>query len=182
MNQNEQSFSTSVRPYMPFGLRSYIRGEELPFEGCISLYSSAGISYYKKEDIKECNDIIGQYKIFTSKLLAEHAGEPDKTGRYKVLSRTEIIPPETAVTESYLILAASPSRTIIANYYSYCRTKFFRFLLLQAMSSINMTKDVYKFVPLQDFSRPWTDADLYAKYNLTNDEIAYIEQLIKPMD
>ena len=45
-----------------------------------------------------------------------------------------------------------------------------------------MTKDVYKFVPLQDFSRPWTDADLYAKYNLTNDEIAYIEQLIKPMD
>lgn len=182
LNQNEQSFSTSVRPYMPFGLRSYIRGEELPFEGSISLYSSAGISYYKKEDIKECTDIIGQYKIFTSKLLAEHAGEPDKTGRYKVLSRTEIIPPETAVTESYLILAASPSRTIIGNYYSYCRTKFFRFLLLQAMSSINMTKDVYKFVPLQDFSHPWTDADLYAKYNLTEDEIAYIEQLIKPMD
>ena len=152
LNRNEQSFRKSVRPYMPFGLRSYIRGEELPFDGCISLYSSAGVSYYRKEDIKECKDIVGQYKIFTSKLLAEHAGEPDKTGRYKVLSRTEIIPPETAVTESYLILAAASNRTTIGNYYSYCCTKFFRFLLLQAMSSINMTKEVYKFVPLQDFT------------------------------
>lgn len=51
-------------------------------------------------------------------------------------------------------------------------------MLLTAVSSINLSKDKFKFVPLQDFSRPWTDADLYAKYNLTEDEIAYIEQLI----
>lgn len=60
--------------------------------------------------------------------------------------------------------------------------KFARFMLLTAVSSINLSKDKFRFVPLQDFSRPWTDADLYAKYNLTEDEIAYIEQLIKPMD
>ena len=43
-------------------------------------------------------------------------------------------------------------------------------------------KKVYSFVPLQDFSRPWTDADLYAKYNLTGEEIAFIESMIRPMD
>lgn len=55
-------------------------------------------------------------------------------------------------------------------------------MLLTAVSSINLSKDKFKFVPLQDFSRPWTDADLYAKYNLTEDEIAYIEKLIKPIE
>ena len=41
---------------------------------------------------------------------------------------------------------------------------------------------VYQFVPMQDFSKPWTDAELYAKYKLTKDEIAFIESMIKPME
>ena len=118
----------------------------------------------------------------TSKLLAEHAGEPDKSGRYRVLSRTEIIQPNTACTESYLILAAFDNKEEVYNCYRYCCTRFFRFLLLQFMSSINMTKEVFKFVPLQDFSKPWTDAELYAKYGLTDEEIQFIESMIKPME
>ena len=45
-----------------------------------------------------------------------------------------------------------------------------------------MTKDVFHFVPLQDFTRSWTDAELYAKYDLTDEEIAFIESMIKPME
>ena len=41
---------------------------------------------------------------------------------------------------------------------------------------------VYSFVPIQDFSKPWTDEELYAKYGLTDEEIAFIESMIKPMD
>lgn len=178
----EVSFSQSVRPYMPFGLRSFVRGEEFPFEGCVTLYTSAGVNYFKREDIKACVDDIDKYKILTSKLLAEHAGEPDKSGRYKVLSRTEVIGKGSAVTESYLILAASNSMEEISNCYSYCLTKFFRFLLLQAMSSINMTSEVFKFIPIQDFGRQWTDNDLYEKYQLDDKERAYIDSLIKPME
>lgn len=43
-------------------------------------------------------------------------------------------------------------------------------------------KKVYALVPQQDFSKPWTDAELYAKYNLTDEEIAFIESMIKPME
>ncbi len=43
-------------------------------------------------------------------------------------------------------------------------------------------RQVYQFVPMQDFSKPWSDAELYKKYNLTNDEITFIESMIKPMD
>ena len=68
------------------------------------------------------------------------------------------------------------------NFYNYLRTKFVRFLLLQALSSINLAKDTYTFVPKQDFTRTWTDEDLYEKYGLTIEEITFVEEMIKPMD
>ena len=68
------------------------------------------------------------------------------------------------------------------NLVSYASTKYFRFLLLQALTSIHITKDKFCFVPMQDFSKPWTDEELYAKYGLTDEEIAFIESMIKPME
>ena len=180
MAKNEPKFSDNVKPYMPFGLRSYERGQKVQAPNSIALYTSDGVFYRDRNEIPEGDDYIDSYKILTSKLLAEHAGEPDKSGRYKVLSRTEIIKPCTACTESYLILADSKDKIEIENCFSYCATKFFRFLLLQAMSSINMTSDVFVFVPNQDFSKAWTDKDLYSKYDLKKDEIDTIESLIKP--
>ena len=61
-------------------------------------------------------------------------------------------------------------------------TKFFRFLVLLKKNTQHATKTVYSFVPTQDFSKPWTDEELYAKYGLTDDEIAFIDSMIKPMD
>jgi site-specific DNA-methyltransferase (adenine-specific) len=53
---------------------------------------------------------------------------------------------------------------------------------LQAAASINLSKTTYAFVPLQDFSHPWTDEMLYKKYGLTDEEIAFIESMIRPME
>ena len=90
--------------------------------------------------------------------------------------------PNCACTDSYLIIGKFKKQSEAENLRSYLATKFARFMLLMAVSSINLSKDKFQFVPLQDFSRPWTDADLYAKYDLTPDEIAYIERLIKPIE
>ena len=62
------------------------------------------------------------------------------------------------------------------------RTKLFRFLVLKKKNTQNVARNVYSFVPLQDFSKPWTDAELYAKYGLTDEEIQFIESMIKPME
>lgn len=64
----------------------------------------------------------------------------------------------------------------------YLKTKFVRFLLMQMLASMNMTKSTYCFVPMQDFSKLWTDEELYAKYNLSAEEIAFIDSVIKPME
>ena len=65
---------------------------------------------------------------------------------------------------------------------TYISTRFLRFLAMLKKVTQSTTRSVYTLVPLQDFSRPWTDADLYAKYNLTEEEIAFIESMIRPMD
>lgn len=69
-----------------------------------------------------------------------------------------------------------------SNMVSYLKTRFARFLLSLAKISQHGTAKTYRFIPVQDFSEPWTDAELYEKYNLTDDEIAFIESTIKPME
>lgn len=56
------------------------------------------------------------------------------------------------------------------------------FLAAQTLMTQHVSKSTFAFVPIQDFSRPWTDADLYAKYHLTDEEIAFIESMIRPME
>ena len=46
----------------------------------------------------------------------------------------------------------------------------------------NAAKGVYQFVPIQDFSESWTDEKLYKKYGLNQEEIDFIESMIRPMD
>ena len=57
-----------------------------------------------------------------------------------------------------------------------------RTLAMMMKVTQSATKALYTYVPLQDFSKPWTDAELYAKYSLTDEEIAFIEATIKPME
>ena len=74
------------------------------------------------------------------------------------------------------------SNTEAQNVISYMTTKFFRFLVLLKKNTQHATRTVYEYVPMQDFSKPWTDEELYAKYGLTEEEIAFIDSMIRPMD
>ena len=101
---------------------------------------------------------------------------------YQVIGKPFIAEQRTCCTETYLIVSICDDMKTANNIMSYMKTKFFRFLVLQKKNTQHATKQVFSLVPDQDFSRPWTDADLYAKYALTNEEIAFIESMIRPMD
>lgn len=64
----------------------------------------------------------------------------------------------------------------------YMTTRFFRFLVSIRTSTQDMPPRAYAFVPMQDFSKTWTDKELYEKYKLTEEEIAFIEDTIPPME
>lgn len=123
-----------------------------------------------------------KWKVIVSKASFEHAGVPDKDGMMRVLSVVQILPPNSACTESYLVANTFDDEAMANNFASYLKTKFVRFLIMQMLASMNMSKASYSFVPVQDFSKPWTDEELYAKYGLTDEEIAFIESMIKPME
>lgn len=92
--------------------------------------------------------------------------------------------PKTVCTETFLVIGAdlNLNETTSRNLCMYLRTKFARFMLSLSKISQHGTSKTYKLVPLQDFSKSWTDEELYAKYGLTEDEIAFIESMIKPME
>ena len=90
--------------------------------------------------------------------------------------------PNTVCNESYLVIGPFANEEECRNAMSYIATKFFRFLVLQKKNSQNAAKGVYQFVPQQDFSKPWTDEELYKKYGISEEEIAFIDSMIKPMD
>lgn len=87
-------------------------------------------------------------------------------------------------TESYIVIGADMNYSELQcrNLSNYLRTKFARFLHSLAKVSQDATAKTYRFIPIQDFSKPWTDEELYAKYGLTQEEIDFIESMIKPME
>lgn len=179
LSLNEPLMNDMVSSRKPFGLES-----NTPFDnrGEVILRSSKGLGRIKKSRILSGFDLLPKWKVIVSKVSFEHAGVPDKDGMMRVLSVVQILEPNSACTESYLVAGAFDTKAECENMESYLKTKLVRFLIMQMLASMNMSKTSYSFVPVQDFTEPWTDEKLYAKYSLSDDEIAFIESMIKPME
>ena len=95
--------------------------------------------------------------------------------------------PNSVCSQTYLVIGYDPklhnfTKEQCENIISYIKTKFFRYLVSIKKKTQNGPRGVYQFVPLQDFNEPWTDEKLYKKYNLTQEEIDFIESMIRPME
>jgi len=176
---NPEYLSSKVYSQKPFGLRTYVK----PIEGGdIDLRYNGGLGTYKRELITTNSELIDKWKIITSRLTGEHAGETDKNGQKKIFSVLEILEPGTICTETYMLLSTFDKKEECVNMFNYLKTRFVRALIAMSTSTQQMSRANFRFVPLQDFSHPWTEKDLYAKYNLTDKDIRFIETMIKPMD
>jgi site-specific DNA-methyltransferase (adenine-specific) len=172
-------FSELVSARRPFGIDSTTRGSNT---GDLYLFTSAGDSRINRKQVTKGADLVGKWKVLLSKTSSEHAGQPDKTGRKRVFSRIEVMPPKSVATESYLVVGPFGSKQMAQNAAEYLRTRFVRYLVSAILLTQNITRNSFFFVPSQDFSKPWTDASLYRKYGLTSSEIELIESTIRPME
>jgi len=89
--------------------------------------------------------------------------------------------PNSCCTETYLLIGPFDNKFIAENVISYMQTRFFHLLLSFKKITQDTWKKAYLYIPLQDFSEPWTDEKLYKKYELNDEEINFIESMIKPM-
>ncbi len=166
----------------PFGIPTNARGKDKPFVSSYMLVSSQGEGYVEQNDILSNTGLADSYKVMITRVMCEHAGEPDKEGKFKVLATVRLLNPKEICTDSYITAVDYENLNEAQNLESFLKTKFVRFLVLQAAASINLSKGTYIFVPLLDFTKEWNDMALYERYKLTPDEIDFIEGMMHPMD
>ena len=99
-----------------------------------------------------------------------------------IMGKPIVAPPQSACTETYLVVGAYDKETEAANLAAYLRTKFLRFLVGLRKNTQHIAKDRFAFVPLLPMTKTWTDQTLYAHFALTEDEIAFIESMVRPME
>lgn len=137
-------------------------------------HSSRIWEYVREADIRKNIADIHVPKVFIPK--AGGTGSDSK-----ILGEPELAPTGSVCSQTFLY-AKFETETEAENFITYLRTRFFRALVSSVKNTQDAMSGVYRFVPLQDFSEPWTDEKLYAKYGITPEEQQYIESLIKPMD
>lgn len=175
--RQEDSFSKVVSSRKPFGLETKFKGNANPYKNAdnVTLYQTKGIGYIKREDIPQNQHWVDKHKIIVPKAIGSGNSKTDKVN--PIYAK-----PGTACTETYLVIGPFKDKQKCENVISYIKTKFFHFMLTLKKNTQDAPKRVYQFIPLQDFSKPWTDAELYQKYGLTEEEINYIESMVRPME
>jgi site-specific DNA-methyltransferase (adenine-specific) len=175
---SEKTFDNLISPQTPFGIVSSFKDyEEEYFDGAVSIYTVKGKKFIRRNIITKNESLISCHKVYISKSYGERGQYP-----YRFLAKPFIGEPNSCCTQTYLVIGGFESELICKNVISYIHTKFFRFCVMQKKNTQDAMRGVYSFVPIQDFSKPWTDEELYAKYGLTEEEIAFIESMIRPME
>lgn len=172
-----QSFEGLVSASKPFGPRSNVVVKEKEFLNSIKCYTFPKTGYIDKSLVEKNHNWINLYKVYVSKAYGERGSFP-----YMVIAKPFVGEKESICSETYLVAGAFNTKKEAENVISYMATRFFRFLVLLKKNTQNSTKSVYSFVPMQDFTESWSDEKLYKKYKLTNQEINFIEAMVRPME
>ena len=173
---NEGTFENLVSSQKPFGLATNFIGRTVSQKGDVTVYGNKGVEFLPRINISKFTEMINEYKLFIPA-----AGSGSDSFPHPILGRPFFGDKGTICTETYVVIGPFGSRTECDNVITYIQSRLFRFLVMLRKPTQHALRKVYSFVPLQDFSKPWTDAELYAKYGLTDEEIAFIESMIRPM-
>jgi site-specific DNA-methyltransferase (adenine-specific) len=133
------------------------------------------VGWISREDLPKGMAFVNKWKVLIPKSYGERGSIPAQ-----ILGPILIAEPPSASTQTYVFVHAN-SEAEAQSIARYARTRFFRFLLSLRKITQHAAKPVYTWVPQQSWNLRWTDAALYQKYNLTTEEIAFVEKMIRPM-
>jgi hypothetical protein len=176
----DRRFADMVSVRRPFGFASTYRGRSNEANGEVRLLQKGGLAYVGRNEITAGKPLIDAWKVFIG-FAAPGTGDKD-TYPHRIISTPFLGEPGTVCTETYLAIGPFATREEAESVLSYMSCRFTRFLILLHKPSQNTTRHVYTFVPTQDWTKTWTDEELFAKYGITEEEIAFIEKVVRPMD
>ena len=173
-------FDQMVSSLRPFGLRTFFRGKTTKRAGDVLVHQNGGTSYTPRKSITTGTELIDKWKLYVGR-AAPGTGNRD-TYPHRILSTPFIGEPGSICSETYLCIGPFETQSEAESALSYITCRLTRLLILLHKPSQDTTRKVYTFVPTQEWNRKWTDDDLYAKYGITESEIAFIEKIVRPMD
>lgn len=173
-------FDQLVSSRKPFGLETTFKGRATKRADDVLVYQNGGIGYTARSSITTGTDLIDKWKIYVGR-AAPGTGNRD-TYPHRIISTPFIGEPGSISSETYLCIGPFDSKSEAESALSYLACRLTRLLILLHKPSQDTTRKVYTFVPTQDWTRNWTDEDLYAKYGISVSEIDFIEKVVRPMD
>lgn len=141
-------------------------------QNSIMVYIANGSCWISPKNIVRNMEDIDKWKV-----LIPRSGNPSGS----ILGRPKLSEPGTCSSNTFNVAVCS-SEQEARNLISYLKTKFVRFLVSIRTVTQDMAPKAFEFVPVQDFSKAWTDKELFEKYSLDSDEILTIESSIPKMD
>lgn len=175
--KREKLFYEDISSRKPFGLDTKPEISKIKRSGMIDIFAYPENGFISRNKVTAHSEWVDKSKVCISYAYGERGSFP-----YLVIGKPFVAPEGSCCTETYLVVRVVDSDEEAKNIISYMTTKFFRFLVLLKKNTQHATRTVYEYVPVQDFSKPWTDEELYAKYGLTDEEIAFIDSMIRPME
>lgn len=184
LTHNEQSVNTILARDKEFGWTSNFDGfhdSERP--GDVPLYYIRSMTrrqaFVPRSAVTKSEHLIDTWKLLVPKVGSGR--ERERSGVDLVLGPSLVAPSPSVCTQSFLFFfVSSPEEA--ESLQSYYATRFFRFLVSLRKITQDATHSTYRWVPIQTWDRVYTDNELYAKYDITEDEQAFIESMIRPME
>jgi len=178
-SHKDPQFEELVSARNPFGLAAAESGDS---KGDLILFASSGDTRIRRTWVKKGIELIDEWKVLLSKTASEHAGQASRDGTKRVFSRVEVMPKGSVSTDSYLVVGPFRTKAEAVNATKYLKTRFVRFLVSSILLTQNISRGMFTFVPAVDFSREWSDQDLYKRYKIDEAQRRLIEATVRSMD
>jgi site-specific DNA-methyltransferase (adenine-specific) len=173
-------FDRLVSSLRPFGLRTFFRGRTTKRAGDLLVYQNGGTGYTPRKSITIGTELIDSWKVYVGR-AAPGTGNRD-TYPHRIISTPFVGEPGSISSETYLCIGPFAEKNEAESALSYLSCKLTRLLILLHKPSQDTTRKVYTFVPTQEWTKKWTDDNLYAKYELSPSEIEFIEKIVRPLE
>lgn len=174
----EPALSTRVSPIQPFSLRTNFVGAESArgMTDPVAVRGSKGVTFIERAQVPRNDAWIDDWKVVVGRAYGERGAYP-----YKIYSAPSLMEPGTACTETYLVVDRFSSEVEADHLAAYLSTRFVRFLVSLRKNTQDIFNERFAFVPRLPMDREWTDEALYSRYGVTEEEIDFIERMVRPM-
>ena len=181
LKYGEQSINTILARDKEFGWTSNFEGfHKTQRSGDLPLYyirkMKRDVGFIERNAVTKSTHFIDSWKVLVPKAYNGGDGIP-----HQILGKPLIAPSPSVCTQSFLFFYLG-SEKVAKSLQSYYMTRFFRFLVSLRKITQDATHSAYTWVPIQKWNCTWIDNALYEKYGITEDEIAFIESMIRPMN